>query len=170
MEFDDVAFDLINPGPTHGSGNLAAWFPEYKLLFMVDTIFPNACYGLLPDYHLGNFLRCMREMLELDFETFVPGRYEVTDRRRFELGCDYLEALDEACQKAFRDFLPIWVFEAMANYVKGRLRGRFGQLAGFESQVGLTAMRIVHHYIMGGWGLEDTPEARALLASPNSVP
>lgn len=164
IEHDGVSFQLLNPGPTHGSGNTAAYFPDRKLLFMVDTILPNARYGLLPDYHLGNFLRNMRSLLELDFETFVPGRYEVTDRNRFAMGCDYLEVLDETCQQAFAEFVPIWILEGLSSYVAPRLRERFGVLEGFEENVGLTAIRIIHHYIMGGWGLEDTPDAGVLLA------
>jgi hypothetical protein len=31
------------------------------------------------------------------------------------------------------------------------------------------AIRIVHHYLMGGWGLEDTPEPRVLMADDISL-
>lgn len=163
FEVDGFSFLLLNPGPTHGSGNMAAYFPRQRLLFMSDTILPNARYGVLPDYHWANFLRFMRGLLELDFETFVPGRYAVMTRPQFERGCDYLEALDEASQQAFVEMVPVWVLEAITSYVQGKLRDRFGDLEGFEEQSGLTAFRIVHHYLMGGWGLEDTPEAGVLL-------
>lgn len=164
LSIDGRALELLNPGPTHGSGNLGAWFPEHKLLFMVDTVLPNARYGLMPDYHIGNFVKNMRSLLELDFETFVPGRFELTDRAGFETGCDYIEAVQEACQRAFIEFVPIWVLEAMDGYCKAALGERFGHLDGFAEHVGATAIRIVHHYLMGGWGLEDTPVGGALLA------
>ncbi len=41
---------------------------------------------------------------------------------------------------------------------------RFGDMEGFENHIGQMAIRIVHHYLMGGWGLEDTPEPAVLLA------
>jgi glyoxylase-like metal-dependent hydrolase (beta-lactamase superfamily II) len=164
VEFDGVGFELLNPGPTHGSGNLAAYFPDRKLLFMVDTVLPNARYGLLPDYHVCNFVKFMRGLLDLDFQTFVPGRFEVTDRQRFVTGCDYFEALQEACQKAFVEFVPVWVLSAMTEYVKPRLQDRFGGLDGYDAHVGVSALRIVHHYLMGGYGLEDTPAAGVLLS------
>ncbi len=164
VEFDGAEFLLLNPGPTHGTGNLSAYFAEEQLLFSSDTILPNARYALMPDYHIANFVRFMRGFLELDFATFVPGRYEVTDRGRFETGCDYIEAMQNICQQAFVELVSIWVMDAMAEYVTAGLAGRFGDLEGFEQHVGMTSIRIVHHYLMGGWSLEDTPEPGYLLA------
>ncbi len=164
MEIDGLRFTLLNPGPTHGTGNLSAWFSDARLLFSSDTILPNARYGLLPDYHLCNFVRFMRGFLELDWEVFVPGRYEVADRERFAKGCDFIEAVQEESQRAFAEFVPIWVMDAMQGYVGGKLADRFGDLDGFDEHIGLTSLRIVHHYLMGGWGLEDTPEGGLVLA------
>lgn len=169
MSLDGVELHLLNPGPTHGSGHLSAWFPDERLLYSSDTILPNARYGLLPDYHLCNFVRFMREFLELDWETFVPGRYEVSDRATFEKGCNYIEAIQEASQQAFVDFVPIWEMPAMRDYVAGKIQDQFGDLDGFMEHVGLTSIRIVHQYLMGGWSLEDTPEARVLLADEVSL-
>ena len=161
---DGADLVLLNPGPTHGSGNLAAWFAGEKLLFSSDTIFANARYGLLPDIHLANFVRFMRGFLELDWDRFVPGRYAVSDRAGFTRGCDYIEAVQEACQQAFVEFVPIWAYEPMQGYVMNKLKDRFGDLDGFEEHVGLTAIRIVHHYLMGGWSLEDTANPGYILA------
>lgn len=157
LNSDGVEFLLINPGPTHGTGNLSAYFAEDQILFSSDTILPNARYGFLPDYHLGNFVRCMRELAELNFQTFVPGRHQVSNREQFCKGCDYIEALSDVCQHAFVEMVPIWVHDAMAEYCKAKLRSRFGDLDGFDQHIGQTAMRIVHHYLMGGYGLADAP-------------
>ncbi|MFQ5609047.1 MAG: MBL fold metallo-hydrolase [Woeseiaceae bacterium] len=164
VSFDGASFVLLNPGPTHGTGHLSAYFADEKLLFSSDTILPNARYGLMPDYHITNFVRYMRILLDLDFETFAPGRYEVCDRARFSEGIDYIEALQLACQHAFVGMVPIWVHDAMAGYVQEHLGDRFGHLDGFAENCGQTAIRIVHHYLMGGWGLDDTRSAGILLA------
>ncbi len=164
VNFDGAEFVLLNRGPVHGTGHLSAYFGDEKLFFSSDTILPNARYGLMPDYHIANLVRIMRSFLDLDFERFVPGRYEVTDRKRFEEGCDYIEAMQTACQQAFISFTPIWVHDAMAAYVQNELGERFGYLDGFKEHAGQTAIRIVHHYLMGGWGLEDTPDPGILLA------
>lgn len=169
IDIDGVAFKLLNPGPIHGSGNMSAWFAEEKILYSSDTILANAKYGFMPDYHLWNFVRFMRGFLELDWQTFVPGRFELTDREGFARGCDYIEAMQTECQHAFAEFVPIWVYESMYSYVNERLKGRFGDLEGFDQHVGQTAIRVVHHYLMGGWGLEDTPEAAVLLADQVSL-
>ncbi len=164
LVLDGVELQLLNPGPTHGSGNLSAWFPEEKVFFSSDTILANARYGFLPDYHLANFVALMRGFLSLDWDLFVPGRYGLTDRVGFEKGCDYIEAVQTEAQNAFQEFVPIWSLEPMRQYVGDKLRPRFGDLEGFEEHVGMTAIRTVHHYLMGGWGLEDTPKASVLLA------
>ena len=165
VSYDGAEFVLLNRGPVHGTGHLSAWFEEEKLFFSSDTILPNARYGLMPDYHISNFVKIMRSFLDLDFERFVPGRYEVTDRNRFEQGCDYIEALQVACQTAFHSFVPIWIHDEMAGFVHNELGERFGHLDGFKEHSGQTAIRIVHHYLMGGWGLEDTPEPTILLGN-----
>ena len=99
----------------------------------------------------------------------MPGRYEFTDRAGFERGCDFIEAVQETCQQAFANFVPIWVYEPMKGFVGGQLRERFGDLDGFDGHIGQMSMRIVHHYLMGDWGLEDTPEPAVLLEDQVSL-
>ncbi|MGH8322209.1 MAG: hypothetical protein ACRETD_00185, partial [Steroidobacteraceae bacterium] len=44
-------------------------------------------------------------------------------------------------------------------YVADALRAEFGTLDGFDQHVPIMAFRYAHHYLMGGWGLEDCPYA-----------
>jgi len=169
LTIDGVELVLLNPGPTHGSGNMAAYFADEKVLFSSDTVLANAKYGFMPDYHFANFVKFMRGFLELDWERFVPGRYELTDRAGFERGCDFIEAVQETCQQAFANFVPIWMYEPMKGFVGGQLGERFGDLDGFDGHIGQMSIRIVHHYLMGGWGLEDTPEPAVLLEDQVSL-
>lgn len=164
LTVDGLTFTLLNPGPTHGTGNLSTYFAQEKLLFSSDTILPNARYGFMPDYHIWNFVKFMRGFLKFDWQTFIPGRYEVTDRAHFERGCDFIEAVQIESQRAFAEFIPIWVMDAMQGYVGAKLQDRFGDLDGFQDHIGMVALRIVHHYLMGGWSLEDTPDGGILLA------
>lgn len=164
IHVDGVDLHLLNPGPTHGSGHLSAYFEKEQILFSSDTILANARYGFMPDYHLANFVKFMRGFLELPWQVFVPGRYEIGDRSAFEKGCDFIEAVQIECQNAFQEFVPIWAIEPMAGYVGGKLRQQFGDMEGFEDHIGMIAIRIVHHYLMGGWGLEDTPDPGVLLS------
>jgi glyoxylase-like metal-dependent hydrolase (beta-lactamase superfamily II) len=169
LNVDGVDLVLLNPGPIHGSGNLAAWFEPEKVLFSADTVLANAKYGFMPDYHFANFAPFMRGFLELEWECFVPGRYGITDRAGFQRGVDFIEAVMTACQHAFVNFVPIWSYEPMKAFCIEQLSEAFGDLDGFEDHVGQMAIRIVHHYLMGGWGMEDTPEPDVLLADQVSL-
>lgn len=164
LRIDGVDLLLLNPGPTHGSGNIAAYFADEGVLFSSDTILANARYGFMPDYHFANFTRFMRGFLDLEWDRFVPGRFGMTDRAGFERGCDFIDAVQVACQQAFANFVPIWLYEPMKGFVGGQLGEKYGDLEGFDGHIGQMAIRIVHHYLMGGWGLEDTPEPSVLLA------
>jgi glyoxylase-like metal-dependent hydrolase (beta-lactamase superfamily II) len=164
LTIDGVSFTLLNPGPTHGSGNMSAHFAEEKVLYSADTILANAKYGFMPDYHFCKFVDNMRSMLALDWDRFVPGRYELSDRAGFERGCDFIHDVQIECQNAFAEFVPIWMYDPMQGYLMGKLGEKYGDLDGFEGHIGQMAIRVVHHYLMGGWGLEDTPEGGVLLA------
>lgn len=163
LSIDGVDLVLLNPGPTHGSGNLAAYFADEKTFFSSDTILANAKYGFMPDYHFANFVPFMQGFLELDWDRFIPGRYEMTDRAGFERGVSFIAAVMDACQHAFVNFVPIWMYEPMKGFCMEQLGEQFGDLEGFEGHVGQMAIRIVHHYLMGGWGLEDTTPPSILL-------
>jgi glyoxylase-like metal-dependent hydrolase (beta-lactamase superfamily II) len=169
LSIDGVDLVLLNPGPTHGSGNLAAYFAAEKTFFSSDTILANAKYGFMPDYHYANFIPFMQGFLELDWDRFVPGRYEMTDRAGFERGVAFIGAVMDACQHAFVNFVPIWMYEPMKGYCIEQLGEQFGDLDGFEGHVGQMAIRIVHHYLMGGWGLEDTTPPSVLLEKEITV-
>jgi hypothetical protein len=94
---------------------------------------------------------------DTSFETFVPGRFVPMERSAAVFAIDYVEALDEACQRAYLEpGVFIWLMDAVGAWVADGLRSRFGQLDGFEMHLPLGAFRFVHHYLMGGWGLEDT--------------
>lgn len=160
LVLDGLEVELRYPGPTHGTGNLAVGFPRASTLFMSGTALPNARYGFFPDVHVGSYVRSMRALLaQTDFETFVPGRFAPMERSGAVFAVDYVEALDEACQRAYLEpSVFIWVMDMVGAWVAERLRPRFGQLEGFESHLPLGAFRFVHHYLMGGWGLEDTQD------------
>ena len=155
---------LLDPGPTQGSGNLAAFFPRQRVLFMVGPQ-KNARYGLFPDVHVEHYARSLRRLLELDWDTWVPGRYGVMRRDQVERALDYFESVQTVSQQAFAAGVPIWELDAMREFVANALHERFGDLDGFAEHVGVLALRLVHHYLMGGWGLEDTQSPELVLAA-----
>jgi glyoxylase-like metal-dependent hydrolase (beta-lactamase superfamily II) len=151
---------LLFPGPTSATGNIVAYFPEHGVLYAPDTVLPNARYSMLPDWHIRNFSESLHSLLDLDFETFVPGRYQVMRRDDFERGLAFLDAVHDAAQHAFAESVAVWLYDAMEAFVKDRLSEEWGDLDGFDEHVGIMAFRIAHHYLTGGWSTEDTAAGR----------
>ena len=150
---------LVFPGLTAASGNVATYFPEQRVLYAPETVLPNARYSMLPDWHIRNFSESLHSLLELHFDTFVPGRCELMTREEFERGLAFLDAVHDAAQHAFAESVAVWLFDAMEGYVKERL-GEEWDLDGFDDNVGIMAFRIAHHYLTGGWSTEDTAAGR----------
>jgi hypothetical protein len=155
LEVGGLRLSLLHPGPSQGTGNLAVHLPEQRVLFLVGPR-ADARYGLFPDMHFRHLSRVWRELAELEVEVVVPGRGPTMGVDGLRRAADYVDALAEASQRAFAEGVPIWVIEAMEPFVKDALRERFGDLDGFDRHVGIGSIRLVHFYLMGGWGLEDT--------------
>jgi cyclase len=163
LELCGVRFDLRYPGPTQGTGNLAVHLPGQRVLFLAGPR-ADARYGLLPDFHLRHVTRIWRELAGLDVDVVVPARGPLMTTGQLARAADYVDAVKQAAQEAFAAGVAIWVIQEMEPFVADRLRERFGDLDGFDRHVGITSIRVVHHYLMGGWGMEDTATPEALLA------
>jgi glyoxylase-like metal-dependent hydrolase (beta-lactamase superfamily II) len=161
VELGDAGFRLIYPGPTQGTGNLVVHVPERRILFIAGPR-ADARYGLLPDFHLRHVTRIWRMLAGLDVDRVVPARGPLMNTAQLTRAADYIDAVQRACQEAFAEGLPIWEIGAMEPFAAERLREQFGDLEGFERHIGITSIRVVHHYLMGGWGMEDTAHPEAL--------
>ena len=155
LSVDGVEIELINPGPTHGNGNVAAWFPEHGVLYMVDTVIPGVGYTFFPDWHLSSYLDSMRRLEALEWDTFVPGHFWPVDRAGFHDNLAYFERLAEAAQQALVDGVDPDVYADVDSWAKERLRPELGRLFRFDEYIGMNLMRYMAHFRTGGWGLED---------------
>jgi glyoxylase-like metal-dependent hydrolase (beta-lactamase superfamily II) len=164
LELSGVPMRLLYPGPTQGTGNLAVQLPEQRVLFLAGPR-ADARYGMLPDFHLRHVTRLWRELAALDVDVVVPARGAVMAPDQLVRAADYVDAIKVAAQEAFAEGVPIWVIEAMEPFVAERLRDRFGDLDGFDRHIGIASIRVVHHYLMGGWGMEDTSNPQALFTT-----
>jgi hypothetical protein len=161
VDIDGVAVSLIYAGPSVGTGNLAVELPG-GVLFVVGPQ-GNARYGIFPDYHFRHVAGVWRRLADRDIEIVVPGRYGLLDVAGLHHAADYVDALAASCQAAFAQGVPAWDVETVGQFVGGQLRAEFEDLDGFNSQIAMAAARVVDHYRMGGWGLEDTAEPDRLL-------
>ncbi|MBV9423379.1 MAG: hypothetical protein JOZ98_10740 [Solirubrobacterales bacterium] len=160
----DVDVQLLYPGPSQGTGNLAVFLPSQRVLFLAGPR-ADARYGVFADFHLRHVTRTWRELAEIEADVVVPARGPLMRRDQLRRAADYVDALKRAVQEAFAEGVPIWVIQAMEPFVAERLRGEFGDLDGFDRHVGIASIRAVHYYLMGGWGMEDTAEPDALYGS-----
>jgi glyoxylase-like metal-dependent hydrolase (beta-lactamase superfamily II) len=159
-EIDGVRFQLVYPGPTHGDGNSAVWFPDLKLLFMVDSIIPGVGYTFLPDWHLAPYIPTVSRLLELDWDLFVPGHFWLTDREGFAENIRWYEAVAETAQEAIADGIDVENLPEVTRYAHERLGSDYGQLFRFDEYAGMNLLRYVYEYLHGGWGLEGTTAPR----------
>jgi cyclase len=162
LELAGLRVSLLHPGPSQGTGNLAVHLPEAGVLYVVGPR-ADARYGLFADVHVEHVARSWRALAGLGARIVAPGRGPLLGRDGLERARRYVEALQHAAQKAFATGVPVWSLPAVEEEALDRLQGEFGDLDGFREHVGLTALRFVHHYLMGGWGPEDTARPELLL-------
>ena len=153
-DIDGVHFELLYPGPTHGDGNVAAYFPQSKLLFMVDTVIPGVGYTFFPDWHLTPYVPVMKRLLGLDWDVFVPGHFWITDRQGFIDSLSYYDRMAEVAQQALIDGLDPHDFAEVRRYTDANLHGEFGQLFRYHEYCAMNLSRYMQHYLTGGWGIE----------------
>ena len=160
FSIDGAQFELINPGATHGNGNVAAWFPDAGTIFMVDTVIPGVGYTFFPDWHLDSYLPNMRRLQSLEWTWFIPGHFWPVGREGFEENLSYYERIDEAAREALSDGVDPDDFPAIDAWARERLGGELGRLFRFGEYIGMNVMRFMLHHRTGGWGLEDAGGAR----------
>ncbi len=161
---DGVEFELIYPGPTHGDGNIAAYFPASKTLFMVDTVIPGVGYTFFPDWHLSPYVPTMRRLLSLEWDVFVPGHFWVTDRAGFEESLDYYDEMAEIAQEAIAASVDPDNYADVIRYTQENLEHRYGHLFRFDEYCAMNLSRYMQHFLTGGWGIEGNmlPETKPL--------
>lgn len=151
---DGVRFELLYPGPTHGDGNVAAYFPDSKVLFMVDTVIPGVGYAFFPDWHLAPYVSTMRRFESLDWDVFVPGHFWITDRAGFTESLDYYDQMEVLGQEAIADGLDPNDYAAVTRYCNEKLKPKYGSLFRYEEYFAMNLMRYMLHFLTGGWGIE----------------
>jgi len=153
-EIDGVYFELLYPGPTHGDGNIAAYFPQSKVLFMVDTVIPGVGYTFFPDWHFTPYVPVMKRFLSLDWDVFIPGHFWVTDRQGFIDNLAYYDLMAERAQQAIIDGVDPHDWARLKQYTDERLGPDFDKLFRYDEYCAMNLSRMMQQYLTGGWGVE----------------
>jgi glyoxylase-like metal-dependent hydrolase (beta-lactamase superfamily II) len=85
---DDKPLDLYWLGRGHTNGDVVVHLPTERMIFTGDLFASFEPYVWLIDYSAGGsgveWPKTLEKVLELDFETVIPGHSEVTDRAMLE--------------------------------------------------------------------------------------
>jgi glyoxylase-like metal-dependent hydrolase (beta-lactamase superfamily II) len=159
LELDGRQITLLYPGPTHGNGNVAAFFPESKTLFMVDTLAAGVGYTFLPDWHIARYLGSLRPLLDLSWDRFVPGHFWVLDRAGVAEAIAWWESLAEAASEAYSLGVDPDNMADVVAFADAHLRPAWGHLFRYDEYAALNLMRFLLHHRTGSWGLEDSGDS-----------
>jgi glyoxylase-like metal-dependent hydrolase (beta-lactamase superfamily II) len=151
---DDCYFELIYPGPTHGDGNIAAYFPQSKVLFMVDTVAAGVGYTYLMDWHLAPYIPVMERFLSLDWDVFVPGHFWVINRQEFIRILDYWKRLFDFGQQAVIDGIDPHDWDGLNKYTDEKLGPVYSGDFRYYEYAAMNLSRYMQEYLSGGWGIE----------------
>lgn len=154
FELDGCYFELIYPGHTHGDGNIAAFFPQSKTLFMVDTVADGVGYTTLMDWHLRYYVPVMKRFLSLDWDLFVPGHFWMLTRERFIEILDYWQHLSDFAQQAVIDGVDPHDWLGLNRYTDEKLGVLYSKEFRYKEYGAMNLSRYMQEYLTGGWGIE----------------
>lgn len=157
IERAGVRMTLRYPAPTVGTGNLAVDLPDDDVVFMVG-LRSDARYGIFPDMHFAHFLPATQSIADLRRRFFVPGRSAVMGPDEVREALAFVKDFQDACQHCLAGGeVAHWLLEPTTAFLDDRLAPRWSHLDGYDPvAIGLGGLRIVCHYYMGGWWLDDT--------------
>jgi len=153
-EIDGCYFELIYPGLTHGDGNVAAWFPQSKTVFMVDTVADGVGYTTLMDWHLTHYVPVMKRFLSLDWDLWVPGHFWPITRPRFIEILDYWERMFDFGQQAIIDGVDPHNWEGLNKYTDEKLGPLYSSEFRYYEYAAMNLYRYMQEYLTGGWGID----------------
>ncbi len=96
---DDMPIDLHHFGRGHTDGDIVVHLPTERVVIMGDLFALYGPYRAVIDYSAGGSLRdwprTLERVLQLDFDTVIPGHSGTTDRANIEGYIEYLKRTQE---------------------------------------------------------------------------
>ncbi len=104
LTLGDSEVQLRYHGPNDGRGSISVLFPREQTLFVVDWILVGRMpWRKLWSYDIRGMINSTRDVLQLEFDTFVGGHADVGSKADVERYLAYLEALHGAVVEAIHD-------------------------------------------------------------------
>ena len=133
MYLDAMPIDLYYFGRGHTDGDIVIHLPEQGIVITGDLFALYGPYRAVIDYPSGGSLRdwprTLQRVLQLDFDTVIPGHSGVTDRANVEGYIDYLADTQEMVREMVRQ-------DRSRDEIQSMLESEF-DWGGLEMRVGL---------------------------------
>jgi cyclase len=130
---DDMPIDLHYFGRGHTDGDIVVHLPEQRILIAGDLFALYGPYRAVFDYSAGGSLRdwprTLERVLQLDFDTVIPGHSGETDRKNVEGYVEYLTRTQEMVREMNRQ-------KRSREDIQAMLESEFNW-GGLEMRVGL---------------------------------
>jgi glyoxylase-like metal-dependent hydrolase (beta-lactamase superfamily II) len=130
---DDMPIDLYHFGRGHTDGDIVVHLPEQRMLIAGDLFALYGPYRAVFDYSAGGSLRdwtqTLERVLQLDFDTVIPGHSGVTNRENVEGYVEYLTRTQEMVREMNRQ-------KRSREDIQAMLQSEFNW-GGLEMRVGL---------------------------------
>lgn len=148
LDVGNAKAELLYHGPNHSDCSTHLYFPEHKIVHIVDTVQPYAVSGAggrMNDSYPKQFVASMQRLEdEVPFERMIPGhggpiapRDAVTNRK------EYQQALLDAVKAEIDKGTP---FEDIPGAVS---LPKFKDLQGYDQYLAANAQRILIYYTIG---------------------
>ena len=133
MYLDDMPIDLYYFGRGHTDNDIVIYLPTKRLLIAGDLFALYGPYRAVIDYTAGGSLRdwtrTLERVLQLDFDTVIPGHSGLTDRKNMEGYKDYLTRTQDMVREMNKQ-------KRSQDDIKAMLQSEFNW-GGLEMRVGL---------------------------------
>ena len=130
---DDMPIDIHYLGRGHTDGDIVVHLPSQRIVITGDLFALYGPYRAVIDYPSGGSLRdwtrTLERVLQLDFDTVIPGHSGVTDRRNVEGYIGYLTRTQEMVREMNRQ-------QRSREDIRAMLESEF-DWGGLEMRVGL---------------------------------
>ena len=100
LKVGDKDVRLIEVGPAHTRGDILVHVPADKTIFTGDILFIEGT-PIIWRGPIGNWIKALDMMLDMELETIVPGHGPITDKRGVQAVRDYFVYINEEARKRF---------------------------------------------------------------------
>jgi glyoxylase-like metal-dependent hydrolase (beta-lactamase superfamily II) len=105
IELGGITLELHYLGMNHGLGMTVFRLPKEKIVFIADLITPNRLlFTIVPDFNIKEWLRTLKEIEALDFETaiFTHGSPAIGSKKEVVENREFIEDLRSAIHNEFK--------------------------------------------------------------------